>query len=551
MSGSPGDTVATNSLPLSRCVGWLLRTNRRLGGGDPAMRSGAEFARVFRDGGGGAHRHGQRPLAASYVTRWENGDMPAGMTTVRRYEELLERPIGSLQSAIEYLFRAYGQRPRAESLAEADDERLEDLLDLFHQRAALTGAMWHDLTRIIATRPGLYLYPRRLWKELSERLLRELVTAEGEHWLQRQEAFSRLLEHPVAGRYATASCIEVIDDTSSPVFIEPLSLLEIIDRPEANRYVLRQLNSPASDRALHGALLASIRKINDGHFLNDDWAALVTGVRGAVADLALPPAIPPLIAEVGRGLRRRGTDPARLGLFPPASVRPGGDRPSGRRPAASGQVARRTADAARRSTSVRIALAAQTLLADGPAADDLLIRLTDEALHNTHPDKRLAAAMVIGASPYREPIALAVLAEIVGCLSRREEEFCAAALRTLTNLGADCHRPLIRDILTRPGFSDLLRDAAASALPHCGGHYSVAQWREILGLHRAAWLRQPSRLAQSVLHGVTYGIGTDGHRHLLREIRADADLPALVRTTANWLLDSDLPRSVASSSARR
>lgn len=532
VNGTSGAVAVTTVAGLSapRCVGWLLRTNRRLtSGGNRSFRSGAEFARAFRG-------NADRPLAASYVTRWENGDIPASMATVRRYEQLLGRPIGSLQSVTEFLLRVYGYRPRAESLPEPEDERLEGLLDRFQQQATLTGAMWNDLTRIVATRPGMYLYPRRLWKNISEQLLRELVIAEGESWLQRQEAFSRLLEHPVAGRYATATCIEVIEDSASPVFIEPLSLLEITNRPEANRYVLRQLIAPASDRALHGALLASIRKIQDGHFLGEDWIDLATGVRGVVADPSLPPAIPPLITEVGRGLYRRGADPTTLGLPLVPAYRPDQQR------------AVRDDAAARQVTSARIALAAQTMLADAeqlPDADlfpdDLLARLTDEALHNSHPDKRLAAGMMIAASPYREPVARAVLTEIAARLSRREEEFCAVALRTLTNLGADCHRPLIRDILTRPGFSDLLRDAAASALPHCGGRYSVAQWREVLGLHRAAWLRQPSRLAQSILHGVTYGIGTDGYRHLLREIRFDADLPVLVRTTANWLLNADLP----------
>lgn len=531
MTEVPGATDALAGLSLPRCVGWLLRTNRRLsGGGGRGFHSGAEFARAFRG-------NVARPLAASYVTRWENGEIPAGMATVRRYEELLGRPIGSLQSVAEYLFRVYGHRPRAESLAEADDERLEELLDHFQQRVTLTGEMWNELTRIVATRPGMYLYPRSLWKSLSEQLLRELVIAEREAWLQRQEAFSRLLEHPVASRYATATCIEVIEDSSSPVFIEPLSLLEIADRPEANRYVLRQLTHPASDRALHGALLASIRKIQDGHFLGDDWTDLVTGVRGVVADPSLPPAIPPLISEVSRGLRRRGADPVTVGLALPSSA--GGRRGRGADPPPQ----EAPVDAVtRRATSVRVALAAQALLADADGVrDDLLVRLTEEALYNTHPDKRLAAAMMIGASPYREPIARAVLTEVMVSLSRREEEFCAAALRTLTNLGADCHRPLIRDMLTRSGFSALLRDAAASALPHCGGRYPVSQWRQILTLQRAAWLRQPSRLAQSILHGITYGLGTDGHRDLLREVRADARLPGLVRATATWLLDNDPP----------
>lgn len=532
MSGTSSVTGPVAGIPLSRCVGWLLRTNRRLAGGrGRAFRSGAEFARAFR-------RDARRPLAASYVTRWENGDLPAGMATIRRYEQLLERPAGSLQSTVDFLSRVYGNRPRVEPVTEADEDRFEQLLDLLRQDAPMTGRMWGELTRIVAGRPGMYLYPRTVWKTISEHLLRELVIAEGEAWLQRQESFSRLLEHPVANRYAIASCIEVIEDTSSPVFIEPLSLLEITDGSDANRYVLRQLTDPASDRALHGALLASIRKVQEGHFAGDDWTRLVHGVRAVVADGSHPPAIPPLISEVGRGLRRRGTDPATLGLDLPAVAHPGpGRTPGGARSAVDDPTSIR-----QRAASARIARMAQALLADGAdATDDILVRLTDEALHSGHPDKRLGATMAIAATPYREPIGRAVLVEVGVSLSRREEEFCASALRSLTNLGVDCHRSLIRDILLRPGSSALLRDAAASALPHCAGSFSPAQWREIIGPQRTAWLRQPSRLAQSILHGITYGIGTDGHRDLLRELQADTRLPALVRTTANWLLDNDPP----------
>lgn len=540
MGGTPGAIGPIAGLSLSRCVGWLLRANRRLAHGrNRAFRSGAEFARAFR-------RDAGRPLAASQITRWENGDLPVGMATIRRYEQLLERPAGSLQSAIDLLSRTYGHRPRVEPATEADEDRLEGLLDLIRQNATMTGQMWGELTRIIASRPGMYLYPRTLWKTISENLLRELVIAEGESWLHRQESFSRLLEHPVASRYAIASCIEVIEDSSSPAFIEPLSLLEITDGSDANRYVLRQLTDPASDRALHGALLASIRKVQDGHFLGEDWIRLVNGVRAVVADESHPPAIPPLIAEVGRGLRRRGMDPAALGLRLPGGPdrQPGWTVTPGRSPGGAWSVTDGSPPGPPRATSARIARMAQALLADGmDAPDDVLVHLTEEALHSAHPDKRLAATMAIAATPYREPIGQAVLVEVGVSLARREDEFCASALRTLTNLGADCHRPLIRDILLRSGSSALLRDAAASALPHCAGGYSPAQWRLILGPQRTAWLRQPSRLAQSILHGVTYGIGTDGHHDLLREIRGDVRLPALVRTTANWLLNnSDPPR---------
>jgi len=154
----------------------------------------------------------------------------------------------------------------------------------------------------------------------------------------------------------------------------------------------------------------------------------------------------------------------------------------------------------------------------------------------------MIASMLIAATPYRAPVATAIHAQLLTDIARRRNLYPAAALRTLTQLTVDIHRPLIHDILIRPGSAAELRYAAAWATPHCAGHHPVAAWRTILSTQREAWQRNPSALSESILQGIAYGIGTDGHRNLLTQIRDDPNLPASARAIASWLLDTDLTR---------
>lgn len=74
--------------------------------------------------------------------------------------------------------------------------------------------------------PGVILSPNKVWAELSERLLHETSVADGTLWMHRAEAFNRLIAHP-AGQDAAIS---------------------------------------TADRRFYGALLASVRKLRNGHF---------------------------------------------------------------------------------------------------------------------------------------------------------------------------------------------------------------------------------------------------------------------------------------------
>ena len=200
------------------------------------------------------------------------------------------------------------------------------------------------------------------------------------------------------------------------------------------------------------------------------------------------------------------------------------------RPAAAGS---RPAGAVSR----RIALWAQAQLAAGD--EDLLPHVVELALFGSNLEYRLFAAMCLGATPYQAPVGVALVGEMRAELARRGEHVTIAALWTLTTMGVDVHRPLIRQILAAPsGFSAAVREAAAWALPHCAGRFPVATWNGLLEQYATAWRRRPSVELARVLHGMAYGVGTDGYRHLSESIRVDRTLPAEARRTAAWLLRS-------------
>jgi hypothetical protein len=483
----------SRSLRLSRVTGWMLRANRTLNEADPVLRSGKEFARLFR------HR-GEKDLAASQVTRWERGDLPAPREVVRRYEHMLSLPSESLVAVCDAMARI-DSVPWSTHHGPAEDAELHALLERACGGTAVAGREWARLGEIVASTPGLVLHPPQLWEAVTSRLLSELVVADHLEWLLRQEAMSRLLEHPKARQYGVAQCIEMVHDQQNPAVIEPLSLLDVAADPVANAHVLQQVVDPADQRTLQGALLAAAQKIRRGHYSAEE--------RGRVVDTAARWA-------------REGLNPDRLAM---------GGTAIADEPEPPGALSERISQ-----------ITCATLAADD---DPLLATLVDQALFGVDPDRRLVAAMCIAATPYQYPVAGVIVALAENDLRQSREDLAAAALPMLTNLGVDVHRAVMRQILTSARFSGRLRTAAAWSLPHCRGRYPEAVWRTVFAKYDASWRSTRGAESAQILRGLAYGIGTDGHAALLDDIRADPSLPPDVRRTASWLRRCRLSESVA------
>ena len=149
---------------------------------------------------------------------------------IRRYEHMLDIAPESLVTLCDALNRVEPARAVARTRAAIDEDRLFQLLRAAETGAALTGLEWAELAEIVRATPGLLVYPE-IWTRIAGRLLEELVVADRKEWLLRQEAMSRLLEHPQAARYAVERCIALVGDPSSPAVFEPMALLEVTTLP--------------------------------------------------------------------------------------------------------------------------------------------------------------------------------------------------------------------------------------------------------------------------------------------------------------------------------
>jgi hypothetical protein len=491
----------TGDVSARRMVGWLLRSNRTLNPGDPVLHSGKEFARLFRC-------RGERSMAASQITRWERGEIAVTRTVIRRYEHMLGLRPDSLLALSDALHRAE-RSPSHRPPQPPDEDALFTLLRRADAGDRLTGLEWAQLAENVQAAPGLYVYPE-IWTTIAGRLLDELVVSDRTEWLLRQEAMSKLLEHPHAARYAVRQCIELVADRSTPAVLEPMSLLDVTALPSANAYVLGQLADPDDDPAFRAAAQTIRQKLLRGHLTPQQRRATVTALRarmesGDNSDLR---ELSALAAAPAPHTDRAAPHPARL-----------------------------------HASSRRVALQARATVIDS-GDDDVLPHVVEQALFSPDLDGRMFAAMCLAATPYREPVARAVLVEVHADLARRSETITSAALWALTNMAVDVHRPLIQQILTGAGFSVAVREAAAWALPHCVGRFPRAVWSDLLAKYAAAWRHGRSAGSGRILHGIAYGIGTDGYRDLAESIRAEPALPQQARRTAAWLLRSRSPQTV-------
>ncbi len=155
----------------------------------------------------------------------------------------------------------------------------------------MDGLRWSTLGELLRGAPALLLFPATIWDAMSGRLLAELVVADHREWLLRQEAMSKLIEHPVGARYAINQCIDLIRDPCSPAVLEPMSLLDVTRHPAANGYLLAQLAEPDDERALHAAALTIRQKALRGHF-DPTQLTTITTAAGRLAGDGVVPRLP-------------------------------------------------------------------------------------------------------------------------------------------------------------------------------------------------------------------------------------------------------------------
>jgi hypothetical protein len=448
----------------------------------------------------------------STVSRWETGAGRATFHTVRRYEELLGLPSGTLVAPVDYLHRYTAPTGRsAPGLTRAVSgdrsavpyRRIEELLDRVGQADPMTGADWDELTGHLAVRPDLVLVPSRLWTDLAERLLAEMMVADGLGWMQRSEALHRLMAHPVGQAAAVAVCAGAIANPGNNVFIEPMAILDASLHPDANRLVLAELIQPTNVRTRYGALLACVRKVRDGHFNSDQLVAvrstideIVTGGDAHVSTVAL-----------AVDVLRRMPPPVRAGASRRLHQLLAADRTL-----SEVMSAGRLATSA--SSGVVVNRVVQATIADGlrepPGfTDELLPTLIDEMLFSPVLDTSLLASLLVRSSPYASRFGAALASELATPRVVGDTALACAMLGTLRSV---------------------------SCLAHVGGRSTDEFWGEALSRHGRVWSQHRTRLAADSLTTLVYGMGVARNFGMLTRVRADDTAPRPAREAAAWWL---------------
>lgn len=335
-------------------------------------------------------------------------------------------------------------------------------------------------------------------------LLNELATAEDRAWLVRQEAISRLAEHPVAASFAVRACIDIADDPATPVCIEPISLLDASRLPEATTYLVDLIRAAPDRRPLTGALLAITAKARRGHFTLKTHGALADALRDLTSTAVHHRALNALV------------DDTRLILGP---------KPYSPYDATIVTACRTLGLATQRRVDAHL-----------DTEDTVLNDILQDALFSANPDRRLYAAFLLAATPYRTALAHALVDVHLGVSLGRDLPF-EHGLQLLAKLRVPDHRALARRLLLSRAQPHQVRHAAAWACVHSQGRLDDMTWRRILAVQFELASVRPGALDTDILLGLVYSIGTDSHVPLLRELRDDRRLPPRSRHLANWWID--------------
>ncbi|PSK67196.1 hypothetical protein B0E53_00830 [Micromonospora sp. MH33] len=524
-------------------VAWLLRVNRLYGRNEQWLRGDA-FAGAFQ---GGCWPEKTSPCR---ISRWETAIVRVPYLAVRRYEELLQLPANSLVALLDVIYRysatAICSAPLLDrELREGDPRRLtrlEELVEAARSDDLLTGSDWDELTTYLAVAPRQMITPRSAWTDIAERLLAEMIVADGLAWMQRYEALNRLLAHPVAQQHAVAACASLAGDRTNQVFVETVSALDASPHPDASRHVLDQLVRPTNDRAQYGALLACVRKLRYGHFSESQLRCLVP----IVNELALDPAryedAQPLAAELLRRLPSDVSASAKARLRHVVT----GD-PTLSQVLAAGRLA------AAEAGHVLIARLANTTTATMPCDDrvfhdELLPVLLDEMLFSPVFDVRLYAAILLFGTPYRRPLAAALALEVGSHAATFNVDVAHAMIEALRILGDEDQRPIIERLSTAEGVPPSITVAATQAIGHIGGRSEDRYWKAALNHHANLWQETRNKTNAWALSGLIYGLGLAHHGTLLKSVCDNDQAPAMTRAAASWWLN--LPRAVHESAKR-
>ena len=519
-SNDPGDP--------QRRIAWLLRSNRLYGPQEAWVRAGA-FVRDFPGGSWTTH------ASEFQVSRWETAAGRAPYQAIRRYEEMLGLRRGVLVAAADNAYRSVSGTAGVRVLERGIDVDGPDahlITDQLLERALandlMTGDDWDRLTSHLVAFRDAYV-PGSVWSALAERLLLEQLMARGVAWFQRYESFNRLLAHPRAQAAAIAACAAAAADQGNQVRVEPISVLDATDHPDAAGIVLSELGHPTSADATLGALVASVRKLQLGHFQPDQRPRLQRALLDLVHDASLRSPVHALAVELLRQLpasHSGGVAALRRAVASDVTLN---------QVLTAGRFAARDAGLVVVDRVVNRAVAALPRDVAG-YHDEVLPEVVDDTLHSPNLDIRLAAAQQLAASPYREPVAAAISEELRNRDVLTDPDRAPAMLDLLGHTGRPEDRRLVERLVVAGGPPTLVY-GAARAIGRFTGNGNDEFWRRAVNEHGQAWRRTRGPLHESVLRRLVHAFGVVRREAVLRDTVRDSDLPASTRQAASWWLN--------------
>lgn len=518
----------------------MLRANR-IFADSGAQPKASEFASNFR---GGAW---QRPVSESQISRWETGQLKIPHAAVRRYEELLSLPINALVSTADGVYRYFARQPQSRPMLTRDidisDGRVrkttDDLLDRCLGRGEMAGDQWDTLTSSLLAFHDAFV-PKLVWTALSERLLSELLIADGRGWLQRSECISRLLGHHWSQESAIYACASMGADPNNPAPIEAVSSLDATGHSDASFQILKQITDPSTHLAFLGGLLGSVRKTRFGHFTGPQQERLTTIAVEILLDPLHHSYAHPLAAEIirlspsaeilqnSRLMRILATDTVLHSVVTDGRTYP--------EPQSNSVIVRICEHATGRVSTT------------SGYRESILPQLVDEMLFSPVTDVRLYAAFLVGATPYRIHVAAALAEELARESVIRDEDLAQSILRALRSIGGEKQRSRVEHLIVADGIPNVVTEAAAFAIGHVGSNSAQAYWELAIQKHLSKWHRAHNRSSESIILSLVYGLGMAGETKALQSICGNPTAPPSTRESARWWLE--VPRWILRSAKR-
>lgn len=476
-------------------IAWLL-VSLRQHCADPSLRRRREFAEALVRVGVNAD--------PTRVSRWESGSHHIPDRVLYGYDELLGHPPGTLASVAYHLRSAIDpHRPPGLLLIQDVPQADRELTELFAriESGGHDGTDWTRLAASLMQGTPMFL-PEQMWTSISEKLLNESARSTGVAHIRRMAASGVIARHAPAQRMMIKSVGRLLH-LSGPRFVIPAMML--LSTPDSDQVddLLLQLFESSPIQIRRGAASVVTSKLVRGQ-LDEAARDRIVGLLGAAFSTTRGTTFPTDRVGVLATLDRTRQE----SVF--AALPEDADRSHLEQLVGSGLS---VAPATSRRLAVRIARTARSSARSNgemPETDRMLVRLIEEALFHIHRERRHQATCLLSVSPYRTPLALALMQ----AADTSDPYVVARCLSVIAFLGPD--ESVLGQLLTWAFYhpNQHLRSRALLALVPIGHSLAPGTLDDVAGLAGSAEAREVMVTAAHLLGSIGES-GTGRLAHLV------------------------------------